>query len=194
LGPLLFLLYINDLPNCSKKLSFRVFADDTNMFYTSDNLHQLEYVVNEEFKLVFKYCIINKLSINLTKTNYMIISSTRLRPYIHIPNIAHKSQIKYLGIYMDQNLQWGPQIQHINNKLGKNIAIINKLRYFVDLHTLKQLYYSFIYPYLSCAVISWGSACKTNLCKIMTKQNEINVSEAYSLLIVGKMLHHITIF
>ena len=97
------------------------------MFYASDNLHQLEDVINEELKLVFKYCIINKLSINLIKTNYIIISSTRLRPYIHIPNIAHKSQIKYLGIYMDQNLQWGPQIQHIN-KLAKNIAIINKLR------------------------------------------------------------------
>ena len=83
LGPLLFLLYINDLPNCSKKLSFRIFADDTNMFYTSDNLHQLEHVMNEELKLVFKYCIINKLSINLTKTNYMIISSTRVRPCIY---------------------------------------------------------------------------------------------------------------
>ena len=80
----------------------------------------------------------------------MIISSARLRSYIHIPNIAHKTQIKYLGIYIDQTLHWGPQIQHINNKLAKTkIAIIHKLRsYFVDLHTLKQLYYSF-YPYLS---------------------------------------------
>ena len=86
----------------------------------------------------------------------MIISSARLRSYIPIPNIAHKTQIKYLGIYIDQTLHWGPQIQHINNKLAKKkiiiikIAIIHKLRsYFVDLHTLKQLYYSFIYPYLS---------------------------------------------
>ncbi len=168
LGPLLFLFYINDLPNCSKKLSFRIFADDTNIFYTSDNLHHLEYVMNEELKLVFKYCIINKLSINLTKTYYMLISSTRLRPYMHIPNIEHKSQIKYLGICMDQNLQWAPQIQHINNKLAKNIAIIHKLRYFVDFHTLTQLYYSF----LSYAIISWGSACKTNLRKVITKQNK----------------------
>ena len=77
LGPLLFLLYINDLTNCSKKLSFRIFADDTNMFYTSDKLHHLETVMNEELKLVFEYCIINKLSINLAKTNYMLISSSR---------------------------------------------------------------------------------------------------------------------
>ena len=56
--------------------------------------------------------------------------------------------------------------------LAKNIAIINKLRYFVDLHTLKQLYYSFIYPYLSYATIAWGSACKTSLRRILTKQNK----------------------
>ena len=85
------------------------------------------------------------------------------------PVCDHSNErIKYLGIYIDQNLQWGPQTQHINNKL----AIINKLRYFVDLHTLKQLYYSFIYPYLSYATIAWGSACKTSLRRILTKQNK----------------------
>ena len=172
LGPLLFLLYFNDLPNCSKKLSFRIFADDTNMFFTSDNLLHLESVMKEDLNSVFKYCNINKLSINYSKATYMVISSARLRSYIHIPNIAHKTQIKYLGIYIDQNLLWGPQIQYINNKLAKNIAIIHKLRYFVDLHTLKQLYYSFIYPYLSYAIITWGSACKTSLRRILTKQNK----------------------
>ena len=75
--------------------------------------------MNEELNLVFKYCNVNKLSINFTKTTYMIISSARLRSYIHIPNIAHKTQIKYLGIYIDQTLHWEPQIQHINNKLAK---------------------------------------------------------------------------
>ena len=59
MGPLLFLLYINDLPYSSKKQSFRIFADDTNMLYTSDKLQHLEIVVVEEFKLVFKYCITN---------------------------------------------------------------------------------------------------------------------------------------
>ena len=103
LGPLLFLLYINDLPYCSKKLSFRIFADDTNMFFTSDNLLHLESIMNEELNSVFKYCNINKLSINFAKTTYVVISSTRLRSYIHIPNVAHKTQIKYL----DQNLHWG---------------------------------------------------------------------------------------
>ena len=172
LGPLLFLLYINDLPNCSKKLAFRIFADDTNLFYTCDKLQHLETIINEELKLVFKYCNINKLSINFSKTNYMIISSPRINGSIHIQNIERKKQIKYLGVYIDQNLNWEPEIQHINNKLGKNIGIINKLRYYVDLHTLRQMYFSFIYPYLTYGITSWGSACKTRLHKIKTKQNK----------------------
>ena len=79
LGPLLFLLYINDLPNCSKKLSFPIFADDTNMFYTCDKLQHLETIMNEELKLVFKYCDINNLSINLAKTNYMVIIISKIK-------------------------------------------------------------------------------------------------------------------
>lgn len=72
LGPLLFLLYINDLPNSSEKLSFRIFADDTNIFFTGNNPKEVEFTMNEEIKLVLKYCAINKLSVNFKKTNYML--------------------------------------------------------------------------------------------------------------------------
>ena len=84
LGPLLFLLYINFLPNCSSKLSFRIFSDDTNMFYTSNNLQNLWSLMNEEFKSVVKYCTINKLSINFSKTNYILVSSSRLSGSINV--------------------------------------------------------------------------------------------------------------
>jgi hypothetical protein len=100
LGPLLFLLYINDIPNCSKKLSFRIFADDTNIFYSSTNIREVENVMNEELITnIRRYCAINKLSINLKKTNFMIISAKRkvLQP-IHIGNITEMDYIKYLGV------------------------------------------------------------------------------------------------
>ena len=85
----------------------------------------------------------------------MVISSSRLGERIHIHKIERKSEIKYLGVFIDQNLHiWGPQIQHINHKLMRNIGIINKLRYYMDVHTLKQLYYSFIYPYLTYGITS----------------------------------------
>ena len=102
LGPLLFLLYINDLPNCSSKLSFRIFADDANMFYTSNNLHNLEFVMNDELKSEVKYCAINKLSTNFLKTNFILVSSSWLSGSINVDNIKIKSQIKYLQLYPRQ--------------------------------------------------------------------------------------------
>ena len=90
-------------------------------------------------------------------------------------NIERSSQIKFLGVYIDQNLHWGPQIQHINDKLVKKVGIISKLRYCVDLPTLGQMYFSFNYPYLTYGITRWGSTCKTRSHKIKTKQNKINV-------------------
>ena len=167
LGPLLFLLYINDLPRSSKKLIFRIFADDTNIFYSSNNLEQLQTVINEELELVLKYCAINKLSINFKKTNFMIITTPKKKVNIRITtcNIEQKSQIKYLGVFIDEHLKWDAQLQHINNKLTKNIGILYKLRYYV-------YYYTLIYPYLNYGLMSWGTACQTKLNKIKIRQNK----------------------
>ena len=75
--------------------------------------------MNKEFKSAVKYCAINKLFINFSKTNYILVSSSRLSGSINVNNTKIKSQIKYLAVYVDQHLHWGPQIKHINNKLAK---------------------------------------------------------------------------
>lgn len=69
LGPLLFPIYINDLPNCSDKLSFKIFADDTNVFTSTNNLKSLKTPVDSELEKVKEWCDENKLSINTAKTN-----------------------------------------------------------------------------------------------------------------------------
>ena len=74
LGPLLFLLYINDLPSGLKNLIFRVFVDATNLFASACDLKSLETLINSELEKVKEWCHVNKLSINLSKTNYMIIN------------------------------------------------------------------------------------------------------------------------
>ena len=79
LGPLLFLIYINDISNSSEKPSFRLFADDTNIFASSKKLKDLEDTVNQELALVKRWCDVNKLSINMKKTNFMIIKSAQKR-------------------------------------------------------------------------------------------------------------------
>ena len=171
LGPLLFLLYINDLPNSSKKLLFRIFADDTNIFYSAKSVKDVETTMNEEMKLVLKYCATNKLSVNLKKTNYMLVTSKQIKTPINIDNIECKSSIKYLGVYIDDKLNWNYQITHINNKITKNIGILCKLRYYLNLKSMKQLYFSLIYPYLNYGLLSWGNTYVTKLNKIRTKQN-----------------------
>jgi len=153
---------------------FRIFADDTNIFYSSRKLSDLEYVVNEELLNVIKYCAVNKLSINFKKTNYMLVTSPKKNLNISITScdIEYKTQIKYLGVFIDSHLQWGMQISHVNNKLAKNIGIIKKLRYYVSLSTLKHLYYTLIYPYLCYGLTSWGTATQSRLKLIESKQNE----------------------
>ena len=74
LGPVLFL---NNLPNFSNALTFRIFADDTNVFASARNLKDLEEIVNSELKKVKMWCDVNRLSINFTKTNFMIIKSSK---------------------------------------------------------------------------------------------------------------------
>ena len=172
LGPLLFTLYINDMPNCSKKLSFRIFAADTNVFYSNQSIDEIERVMNEELTHILQYCRTNKLSINHKKTNYMLLKSTnkKTRP-ININHIEEKSYIKYLGVYIDNNLKWTQHINHVKSKIAKNTGVLNKLRYFIDLRMLKQLYYTLIYPYLNYGLMSWGNTYTTNLNKIRSSQN-----------------------
>ena len=77
LGPVLFLIYINDLPNSSNALTFRIFADDTNVFALARDVKVLKKIVNSELKKVKIWCDVNRLSINFSKTNFMIIKSQK---------------------------------------------------------------------------------------------------------------------
>ena len=159
LGPLRFLIYINDMPNCLEKADIRTFADDTTLFYSSNSLQDLEKTINEEFNHLLSYCSANKLSVNFKKTHHMTISfpqkANKLK--LNLRNIEEKNYIKYLGIYIDKNLNWAPHIQHINSKISKNLGILFRLRHFLTLNTLKQIYYSLIYPYLHYGIMSWGN-------------------------------------
>ena len=104
----------------------------------------------------------------------MIIKSAKkkLNCSIEIPRIERKEYIKYLGIYIDEHLNWEQQLKVVRGKIAKNIGIICKLRYYVSVKTITDIYYSLIYPYLSYAVLSWGYNYKSKLEKICTMQNK----------------------
>ena len=184
LGPLLFLIYIKDLPNSSKSLKFKIFADDTNILIaTSANIHDLEQLVNYEMVNVKVWCDVNKLSINFKKTNFMLIESKKKKaPNITINLIGQdnsnislekKDYIKYLGVFIDSSLSWNKHISYTCSKIAKNTGIISRLRHYLPLLQLKQLYYTLIYPYITYAIVAWGSAYKCHLQKIQVKQNHV---------------------
>ena len=140
LGPLLFLFNIIDIINCSSILSFRLFADDTNIFYTNRDQRKLKVVMNRELKKFFDYCVLNKLSVNMNKTNFMLItSSKKKRINITIHNIEQKNCIKYLGIYLDEHINWKSQIAHANSKLAKSTGIFYKLRHLLNIDMLSTI-------------------------------------------------------
>lgn len=117
----------------------RSFADDINLFYSSDNLKQLESVMNPELKQIYNYCDLNKLSIDTATTNYMLVSLSRCYPKKNITGTEQNDHIKYLRVDIDKHLNCQPQIQHVNSKFAKNLGILSKLRYYIDLNILKQI-------------------------------------------------------
>ena len=132
---------LNSVPQRTDTGSKKCNCNDANVFYSSTIIDDVEKVMNEELTHIFRYCDANKLSININKTKFIVITSSkkRVRKIKLIRNIEQKNCIKYLGVYIDNNISWDQQITHVNNKIAKNTGIITKLRYYVDLKMLKQL-------------------------------------------------------
>jgi hypothetical protein len=169
LGPLLFLIYINDLACVSDILFTIMYADDTNIFVSGRNLEELERIMNTELGLLHNWLIANKLSLNVNKTHYIIFKPPRKKsfytPRLHInnSNIQKVNQTKFLGVILDENLSWKQHIQYVKTKVSKNIGILSKARRYLNLNCLKSLYYSFIYPYFVYCIRIWGGTNPTTI-------------------------------
>ena len=178
LGPLLFLIYINDLPNISEKLTFFLFADDTNIYYESKNLKEIEKTVNEELKKLSLWLNINRLALNVSKTNFVIFRSCQkildhnVTLVMNRKALQQKDHVKYLGVLLDQHLKWKYQINNVALKISRGIGILAKLKPFLKVNLLKNIYYSLVYSHLSYGVLAWGSADKTLRNKLVVLQNK----------------------
>jgi len=177
LGPLLFLIYINDLKNISSTLHSILFADDTTIFYSHSCISTLFKTLNNELKYLSLWFKVNKLSLNKTKTKYLIFhkNSNALPlqlPKLYIDNceIQREYQIKFLGIVFDEHLHWKNHIRYIENKLSKTVGIMNRVKHLLNRDCLKSMYFSFFYPYISYGNIIWGSSFKSLYSKIHKKQ------------------------
>ena len=162
LGPLLFLFYINDLPNTSSLLKFHLFADDTSIYYPSRNLSDIESLVNTELKSFANWMKANRLSISTSKTNFILFHSPKNKPRktlnvkIGGNAINEVQSVKYLGVEFDSNLTWKPHISQLSLKLSKTVGVLSKIRYFVNSDVLVMLYYALIFSFLNYRIETWG--------------------------------------
>ena len=177
LGPLLFLIYINDLPN-SVKCTPRLFADDTCLIFESHCPFSLQNLINIELKKLDTWCCSNKLTVNPFKSNVVFISpkltyttNTNYNITLAGSSIDINTNVNYLGLVIDNKLYFREQIKLLENKISRSVGILNKLKPYFSQRTLLQLYHSLVHSHLTYGISVWGSTHKTYLQKIQYLQN-----------------------
>ena len=173
LGPLLFLLYINDIQNCSNLTSIILFADDTSISHSHKCLKTLNKTIQSELNKISNWLIVNKLSINTLKTKFMVFRSSKKKQNYNVTisiNDKKIEQVKkttFLGVIIDEYLTWNDHLSLIHNKLLRSAAIISKSRHYLNIKARKLLYYALVYPYLIYSNIIWGSTYKKRILRLI---------------------------
>ena len=183
LGPLLFLIYINDLLNCSKSGQFILFADDTNIFVSGENREIVISKANEILASVSSYMFANKLHINMKKSCYMHFkpkgtlnklpndirstNSVKINDY----EIKEVDETKFLGVTIDNNLSWLPHLTALAKKLRCCSGQLNRIKNYLPASLHKSLYHTLFESHLSYGITVWGgvSFSKLNLLFIAQK-------------------------
>ena len=169
LGPLFFLLYINDIALSSKKLSFYLFADDTTILHSEKDIDTLEKTINDELVHVSDWLTANKLSLNVKKSNVLLFRTKnspinrKIRIKINGIDAEEKEDAKYLGVMVDNKLSYLSHINHVKSKLTKGNAILAKVRHYVPENLLKNTYHAHFQSHIEYGLTVWGHAAKTNL-------------------------------
>ena len=180
LGPLLFLIFINDLPNCYHLGNFRIFADDTNVFFHCKNIDELLSTGKDIMTALNSWFTANKMTLNAEKSTFTIFKSSRN----NIPNLPstikfldHEIKrtpfIKFLGLTLDENLTWNQHINELCNKLKSLFHIFYNIRDYVSTNEIQAIYYTLVYSRIKYGINIYGQAGSTKIQKIQTLQSQL---------------------
>lgn len=178
LGPLLFLIYINDLPNCLSFTKCILYADDTTIFTFHKDISSLVTKLNTDLENILRWCNVNMLSINATKTKFVVFSShqrslTSIPPITFGPHCLPPSSCSsFLGILLDCNLKYLNHIAHIKKKIAYGIRILIKTRPYFTRTTLLSLYHSFVHSHITYGIVCWGNTYNTHIASLQIVQNQ----------------------
>lgn len=176
LGPLFFIIYINDIVRIPKTPEIVLYADDTSLFFSGPCLRDLEISANTWLSELSSWLDSNQLQLNVTKTKY-IIFKPRSKPddceiilkFQEAP-IERVTIYKFLGILFEENLSWTPHVNKIHASISRSIGILYKIRTLVPGWLRRQLYYSLVHSHLHYCLLVWGSTTKTNIDRLFVLQ------------------------
>ena len=172
LGLLLFLIYINDLPNCLTSCQPRMYADNTHITYADVDVNSTQLNLNHDLGNLNKWIISNKLTLNTAKTEFMLIgsklSTLSSQPELSIDNVPIE---KSLGIFIDKNLRLQMHIDKLSKKITSGIGAIKRIRDFVPTPTLHCIYNALIQCLFDYCNIVWVNCGKTLFDRLQKFQN-----------------------
>ena len=178
LGPLLFLIYINDLPSAAN-LKCVSFADDSNFLTQGSNLANLTKSLTNELEHVSDFFKANKLKLNAKKTKMVIFRKKNLPPNhqhldVHLDGVklSHEDSAEFLGVTIDSTLTWDRHCSNVANKISRNNGMLNRVKHMLPSCSLRLLYHSFIQPHIQYVLPAWGG------CSTQNKKRIINIKNA----------------
>ena len=163
LGPLLFVLYINDLPQCLENCSIHMYADDTVLYFTSLCSSEINKVVQDDLNQVAKWIERNKLILNHSKTKTMLFGSRQnlsksphLCIQLHGKILEKVPKFNYLGVFLDETLSWRDHVEYVSSKVSSRLGLLSRIRACLALEASKQVYTSIVQPLFDYADAAWG--------------------------------------
>ena len=170
---------MNDIQYASAYFNFILYADDTSLiqplfkFNMETNFDDL----NTELSKIYEWLCINKLSLNINKTKFIVFHTKRNKLHANIPVlkineiIERAIQFNFLGITMNENLTWHDHINKISKRISRSIGVINKLKHCLPAYVLKILYFSLVQCHMTNGILAWGFNT-TNILNYKTRQLE----------------------
>ena len=180
LGPLLFAIYINDLPKVLRNTTVTLFADDTALYCSSQSARDLQTMLNQDLDRLAQWLYEHKLTLNVSKSKFMLIGGPRklntlqeLTLTIKEKELDRVNSYKYLGVIINENLSWTDHVDYIKIKVSQRLGVLQRIKHLLPRDTRELFVKAMVLPILDYADVTWGDKSNTTLMnKIQLLQNK----------------------
>lgn len=171
------MIFINDIFNLPLKGKLQLYADDAAITYESTNATQLANDMEYDLNLINTWFEQNDLSMNLDKTNFIVFSLRNAPPAINLTFnntiILQKECVDYLGLWIDQGLNWKKHILSVTNKINSIAFALRRVRKYISVDVAWKIYYGYIYPHLLYMNSIWGCSKSPTIHSLARIQNSV---------------------